>query len=161
MLSIAGLLNPEMGGPGFVDVEIKENNGTTYYTPIDPEGSEFQRRTVYRFTPRGGRSALLDTFDCPDPSTTAPRRSVTTTPLQALSLLNNSFVFRMSDALAKRVQRAAGDDIDAQIRQGYLTVLNREPSPEDQQLARTLVNKHGLPALCRALFNFSEFVMIE
>ena len=161
MLSVAGMLNSEMGGPGFVDVKIEPNNGTTYYTPIDPEGAEFQRRTVYRFTPRGGRSALLDTFDCPDPSATAPRRSVTTTPLQALSLLNNSFVFRMSDALAERVHRAAGDDANAQIRQAYLTVLCREPSPEDQQLARNLVDNHGMPALCRALFNFSEFVVIE
>ena len=66
-------------------------------------GPEFNRRSVYRMWTRGGRSGLLDAFDCPDPSTTTPKRAVTTTPLQALALLNNSFVLRMADKFAQRV----------------------------------------------------------
>ena len=54
MLSVAGKLNLQMGGPGFRDVSVTPNNGTTYYEPLDVEGDEFFRRTVYRFTPRGG-----------------------------------------------------------------------------------------------------------
>ena len=77
-------------------------NGARYYVPFDASGPEVHRRTIYRFSPRGERGALLDGFDCPDPSTTAPRRSVTTTPLQALSLQNNSFVWRMADHAARR-----------------------------------------------------------
>ena len=90
ILVTSGKLNRAMGGPSFEDVNIISNNGTTYYESKDVDGDAFFRRTVYRFNPRGGRSALLDTFDCPDPAATVPRRAVTTTPLQALSLLNNS-----------------------------------------------------------------------
>jgi hypothetical protein len=162
MLQIAGELNPQRGGPGYVDVSITPNSGTTYYEPIDRDGAEFLRRTIYRFTPRGGRSAVLDTFDCPDPSTAAPRRSITTTPLQALSLLNNRFVLKMSDALAQRAMREVeGGGETATIRRVWQLVLCREPSDDEARLSEALVKKHGLGALSRALFNTNEFVVIE
>ncbi|MCH8045423.1 MAG: DUF1553 domain-containing protein [Planctomycetes bacterium] len=161
ILSVAGALNPALGGPGFEDVSITSNNGTTYYEPIDPEGSAYHRRTVYRFSPRGGRSAILDTFDCPDPSGATPRRSITTTPLQALSLLNNSFVLRMADAFAGRIEREAGKDRSQQIRRAWRLALGRAPSPHEEQLSAKLIARHGLPTLCRALFNVNEFVVIE
>ncbi len=161
LLDIAGVLNPARGGPGFEDVQSTPNNGTTYYTPIDPVGSQFDRRTVYRFTPRGGRSPILDTFDCPDPSGAAPRRSVTTTPLQALSLLNNSFVLRMADHFAQRVKQESAKDTASQVRRVWQLALCRMPDADEEQLSVQLVSKHGLPTLCRALFNSNEFVMIE
>ena len=119
------------------------------------------RRTVYRFWPRGGRSALLDTFDCPDPSSTAPRRTVTTTPLQALSLLNNSFVLRMAVHLGKRVEREAGANVMKQVRRAYELTLGRQPDAEEKALAVKLVERHGAAALGRALYNSNEFVVSQ
>lgn len=161
MLAVAGVLNPQPGGEGFEDVKIVPNNGTTYYEPFDPEGDAFHRRTIYRFTPRGGRSAVLDTFDCPDPSSAAPRRSVTTTPLQALSLLNNSFVLRMSDHFANRIEEEAGKEVAAQVERAWQLAFGRQPDDEEKLLSGELVSKHGLPSLCRALFNSNEFVVIQ
>ncbi|MBP87126.1 MAG: hypothetical protein CMJ64_10480 [Planctomycetaceae bacterium] len=161
MLQVAGVLNPKRGGEGFEDVKIVPNNGTTYYEPFDPEGEAFNRRTVYRFTPRGGRSAVLDSFDCPDPSSAAPRRSVTTTPLQALSLLNNSFVLRMADHFASRVEKEAGKDTVSQVERAWQVSLGRRPNDNEKQLSAELVSKHGLASLCRALFNSNEFVVIQ
>lgn len=161
MLAAAGQLNLEMGGPGFADVSVTPNNGTTYYEPIDVDGPEFFRRTVYRFAPRGGRSALLDTFDCPDPSATAPKRAVTTTPLQALSLLNNAFVLRMSDYFAQRIRQEAGDDVAQQVDRGWQLAVARSPTESERELSIRLVADHGLAALCRGLFNTSEFVVAE
>ena len=161
ILQISGRLNPRRGGPGFEDVKIVPNNGTTYYEPFDEEDENLNRRTVYRFWPRGGRSALLDTFDCPDPSATAPRRTVTTTPLQALSLLNNSFVLRMSGHLASRVTNETGDDAATQVERTYQLVYNRSPDDEERELAIELVTNHGLSSLARALFNSNEFIVVE
>jgi hypothetical protein len=161
MLAVAGQLNPQRGGAGYIDVSITPNSGTTYYEPIDVSGPQFHRRSIYRFTPRGGRSAVLDTFDCPDPSSAAPRRSVTTTPLQALSLLNNSFVLKMADALAERAAQEAGGDKSAAIRRAWQLALCREPDDDELRLSETLVAKHGLAALGRALLNTNEFVVIE
>jgi len=160
-LQVAGALNPQRGGPGFEDVSITPNNGTTYYEPIDRPGADLNRRTVYRFAPRGGRSTVLDTFDCPDPSTATPRRSVTTTPLQALSLLNNSFILRMADAFAERVQREGHRDPRQQVRRAWQLALLRNPEADEERLGVILAQQHGLSTLCRALFNSNEFIIID
>lgn len=161
ILSVSGRLNTTMGGPGFQDVKLVPNNGTTYYEPFDAHGAEVFRRTVYRFTPRGGRSSLLDTFDCPDPATAAPRRTVTTTPLQALSLLNNSFVLRLSGYCSERVVNETGDDRDRQIDRVWKLLLGRSPNPREAEASQELVEQYGLAALCRGLFNVNEFILID
>ena len=161
VLAVSGKLNPKMGGPGFRDVSITPNNGTTYYEPIYPEGDEFNRRTVYRFSPRGGRSAILDTFDCPDPSTTAPRRAVTTTPLQALALLNNHFILSKASAMADRVAADAKGNLDAQVTQVFRDAFQREPDADELRLAKRLAKEYGLTTLCRSLFNSNEFVILN
>jgi hypothetical protein len=161
LLEISGQLNRTAGGPGFQDVQLQPLNGTTYYEPIDPVGPEFNRRTVYRFTPRGGRSALLDAFDCPDPAASAPRRNVTTTPLQALSLLNNSLVLRAAERLAQRVRGEVESDRQLQVRRTYELVFTRQPDEEELRDAAQLAADHGLDVLCRALLNSNEFVTVE
>jgi len=161
VLAVSGKLNPKMGGPGFRDVSITPNNGTTYYEPIYPQGDEFNRRTIYRFSPRGGRSAILDTFDCPDPSTTAPRRAVTTTPLQALALLNNHFILRKAGVMADRVAAGANGNLEAQVTQVFRDAFQREPDDDELRLAKRLANKYGLVTLCRSLFNSNEFVILN
>ena len=161
VLSVSGQLNPERGGPGFEDVSITPNNGTTYYEAKDRDDPAVHRRTIYRFTPRGGRTALLDTFDCPDPSAAAPTRNVTTTPLQALSLLNNPFVLRMAGRMAEHITRRTGDNIDAQVTRAWQLAIQRDPDPREKRLSVDLVRQHGLATLCRGLFNINDFVIIE
>ena len=161
MLAVAGLLNREVGGRGFSDYKETGGAGTQYFDPIDPVGPEFHRRSVYRFSPRGGNQGLLDAFDCPDPASAAPRRNVTTTPLQALSLWNGAFALRMAESLAARVVAEAKDDVDRQVALCYRLAFQRDPLPAERPAARRLVEKHGLKTLCRALFNTNEFLTID
>ena len=161
MLSVSGQLNLKRGGPGFEDVSITPNNGTVYYTARDRDDPAVHRRTVYRFTPRGGRTAILDTFDCPDPSASAPTRNITTTPLQALSLLNNPFVLRMAKRMAERITGRIADDVNRQVILAWQLAIQRDPSPREQRLSVELVQQHGLATLCRGLFNINDFVIIE
>jgi hypothetical protein len=161
LLAVAGLLHREIGGKGFTDYRESSGAGTTYYDPIDPVGPEFQRRSLYRFQPRGANLGLLDVFDCPDPSSSAPRRNATTTPLQALALWNGAFPLRMADALAQRAKAAHPLDLNAQITLCYRHALQREPEPLERERAWKLADEHGLPALCRALLNTNEFLTME
>ncbi|REJ74685.1 MAG: DUF1553 domain-containing protein [Planctomycetota bacterium] len=160
VLSVAGQLNPQVGGPPYQDFTTFVFN-SQFYEMIDPAGFEFNRRTIYRTWLRSGRNSLLDAFDCPDPSTTAPRRAVTTTPVQSLALLNNSFILRMSDAMAHRVVSDAGEDEAAQIDRIYRLAYGRSAS--DREIARLspFVEQHGLPALCRVVLNSNEFLYVE
>jgi hypothetical protein len=163
LLRVAGQLNLRMDGPGFQDFTITQAPGTpaTFFTPLHREGPEFNRRTLYRTWARGGGNPLLDTFDCPDPSATAPRRAVTTTPLQALALLNNALALQMARLFAQRLEREAGRDIDMQIDRAYLLAFGRLPGATERQVARQAVQQHGLVVLTRAIFNSNEFVYVD
>ncbi len=66
------------------------------------------RRAIYRHIVRSQSVPFLDAFDCPDSSVMAPKRSQTTTPLQALSLLNNEFVSLEERALRRAIAPRGG-----------------------------------------------------
>lgn len=161
ILKVAGQLNTVMGGPGFRDFKMYRHKGSWVYDPIDPEGSEYNRRTIYRTWARGNVHPLLSPLDCPDPSTTTPTRSITTTPLGALSLLNTSFVLRMSDRFAERLQREAGGDTKAQVVLGFRLAYGREARAVEIGLCREFIAKSGLAAFCRVLFNANEFLYVN
>jgi hypothetical protein len=162
-LQAAGRLDQRMGGPGFADVRAVAAPGTPamVYQPVDLAGAGPQRRTLYRVWSRGGRNRLLEAFDCPDPSATAPSRAVTTTPLQALALLNNAFVLHAARHFAERLRREAGEDVDRKVRRAYLLAYGRPPHNDEEKLARQVVEKHGLAVLARAIFNSNEFLYVD
>ena len=151
MLTVCGRLNRAVGGPAYRDFKTYVNN-TQFYEMIDPIGAPFNRRTIYRMWVRSGRNPFLDVFDCPDPSTTAPKRAATLTPLSALAMLNNSFVLRMADRFAQRARTAS---------RAYRLAFGRAPDAAERAEAEAFVRAHGLPALCRALFNANEFMYVD
>ncbi len=159
ILAVAGELNQALGGPGYRDFTTYVHN-TQFYEMQDPVGPEYNRRSVYRTWVRSGRSRFLDAFDCPDPSTKTPARASTVTPLQALSLMNNSFVLRMSDRMAERLRRAAGDEA-ARIDLAYWLVYARPPGADETATVLPFVREHGLAELCRVLLNSNEFLYVE
>ena len=161
MLAISGQLNPQQGGPSFQDFRPYIYKTVQYYEPLDPEGPEFQRRSIYRFWARGGKNPLLDAFDCPDPSIAAPRRPATTTPLQALALLNNSFTLRMADALAERLQHERPDGPREHLERAFVLAYGRGPNAEEASASAAFVSEHGLPAFCRVLFNSNGFLYVH
>jgi hypothetical protein len=162
-LHVAGRLDLRLGGPGVADLRTRTAPGTAarFYEPVDQGDLPSQRRTLYRVWSRGGRNRLLETLDCPDPSATAPRRAVTTTPLQALALLNNRFILDASRHFAERLKREAGPDVDAQVRRAYLLAYGRTPHEDEARLARQVVKEHSLAVLTRAIFNSNEFLYVD
>jgi hypothetical protein len=108
-----------------------------------------------------GKSPLLDAFDCPDPSVKTPLRRVTTTPLQALGLMNNSFVQRQAKHLTALVQQDAEGEPRTQIKLAYRLALGREPSINELKDAMQLATEHGMQNVCWVLLNASEFVYVR
>ncbi len=162
MLVATGLLDRTIGGRGYRDMRHFKFKGSNFYEPvIEGEDGATWRRTIYRFIPRGGTNPFLDTFDCPDPSAAAQVRPETTTPLQALSLLNNEIVFRMSDALAERVGREAADSPEMQIRTLGELLWGRPLNSDEAEQTLRFADRFGLPALCRVMLNSNEFLYVR
>ena len=157
MLAVSGDLNLQLGGPSFRPFTTSEY-GAMFYHLFDKGDAENNRRTVYRMNINSGKEPLLDAFDCPDPSVKTPRRLTTTTPLQALTLMNNSFVQRQSRVFAERIKKEAGDDVNAQIALAYRYALARKPTPAELERMAVVVKENGLRAACWAFLNSSEFV---
>ena len=155
MLSVAGKLQLEpMGGPGFRLYKFTQNNVCTYF-PLDTHSPETYRRAVYHQNARASVVDVLNDFDLPDIAFAAPTRANTTTPLQALTLLNHSFTLDMAQALAERID--GGDSVVA----AYHFVFQREPTPTEYEAATKLIASYGATAFCRALLNANELLYLE
>jgi mono/diheme cytochrome c family protein len=160
MLAVSGELNGRVGGPSFRPFMVTTLL-TNFYHPLDDGRPDFNRRTVYRMSVNTGRSPLLAALDCPAPSVTMPRRQPTTTSLQALALMNDSFVQRQARRFAERVKTSAGDDPDAQVTLAYRLALARPPRAEERSATAALVREHGLDSACWVLLNASEFLYVR
>ena len=160
MLAVSGQLNLQMGGPSFRPFTTTSFNAT-FYHPFDKGDPEFNRRTVYRMNINSGKEPMLDAFDCPDPSVKTPRRGVTITPLQALSLMNNSFVQRQAEQLADRAMKGAPDDLPKAVQAAYRLALSRSPTPVEMERALGVSKERSLASVCWALLNSTEFVYLR
>jgi len=139
-LSVSGLLNPKIGGPSVRPKQPSEYSGLTYansarWTPS--KGGDQYRRGLYTFFQRTSPYPMLMTFDSPDANACTARRSVSNTPLQALTLWNDPVFFECSQMLGRRIYtQADGDDEAAartRIARAFLICLSRRPSDLEMQ----------------------------
>ena len=156
LLEVVGKLDRRMGGPGFRLYKFTQNNVSTYF-PLDRHGPETYRRAVYHQNARASIVDVLTDFDLPDIAFAAPRRANTTTPLQALTLLNHSFTLDLAEALAARLD----GEVNRQIARAYALTFQREPSVAERTAGAALVASHGVKAFCRALLNANELIYLE
>ena len=156
MLAVSGKLNPKMYGRGF-DL-FDKRGGLSGFQPVELSTPENQRRMIYAHKVRREPEAVFGAFDCPDAGQSTAVRTMSTTPIQALNLFNSRFTLQSSDDFAERVRKEVGSEPAAQIRRAYLLALTREPTTKETAEALPAVRAHGLPVLCRALFNCSEFL---
>jgi hypothetical protein len=138
---------------------------------------ETNRRSVYLMTQRLQRHPYLAIFDGADPSASTPVRGTSTTPLQALFLLNDPLVHAQAAGFAAQV-RAAGADDHTRIAHAFHRLLARPATSEESAQARDFLaaardtlRAHGTPddqleaeawtAFARSLLRLTEFVYLD
>src|SRR6185436_19461414 len=97
-------------------------------------------------------------FDAPVFSESCERRSVTTTALQALSMLNGDLVNEEAVHLADRISTESPDPRQ-RIARAFEAVLSRPPAPEEME--RVAKFPGTMAAVCRVLLNSNEFLYVE
>ena len=116
---------------------------------------------IYMTKIRQEQDEVFGVFDCPDGGQVIPDRSRSTTPLQALNLLNSHFMLQQAGLMADRVQKVFPDDVDGQVKQVFRLAFSRMPDEEELRIAKELVDAFGMEALCRAIFNSNEFLFLS
>jgi len=157
ILACGGVLDTRMSGPGY-NIWEKNTNYVAVYQPRTDPAPDTLRRMVYQFKPRMQQDPTFGAFDCPDAALVSPRRTVSTTALQALNLFNSRFILRQSEAFAKRLQAEVGPDPARQIERGFSLAFGRSPNPTEKAAAAALIQNQGASAFCRALYNSNEFL---
>ena len=153
VLSVAGALDLKMGGPSFQDFTFKDDHTPKYWYHLhDPNDSRTHRRTIYRFIARSQTQPFLTTLDCADPSQMVPKRDETTTALQALALMNNPFMTTMSERFASRTET---------IDEAIWLALGRAPTAAEKDILSNYLEKHGMSATARVVFNLNEFAYVD
>lgn len=160
ILFVSGKLDTSMGGPGF-DLFEPNSNYVKVYNSKKEFGSAEWRRMIYQSKPRMQLDSTFGAFDCPDGGQIAPKRTTSITPLQALNLLNSPFLLQQSNFFGERVAKEAGSDASAQVRRAFWLAFQREPNRDEIDASLAFLREHGLPTLCRALFNANEFLFVH
>jgi hypothetical protein len=133
VLTASGLLNRQQFGPPVFPPQpegVGETafGGASWNTSVGPDRF---RRGIYTFIKRTAPYAMFNTFDAPSGEVCLAQREASNTPLQALSLLNDTVILEAAEALGEQLAAASateGERIDLLLKR----CLNRSASPEEQ-----------------------------
>ncbi len=166
ILSLSNRLNSAMGGPSvypplpadLADAARYGREGSSMWESNESEADN-RRLSIYTFQRRSLPQPMMLAFDAPVFSESCERRSVTTTALQALSMMNGDLVNEEAAHLAERIATDAGAGASTRITKAFETVLNRPPKPDE--LKKFSDSGYSLVSICRVLLNSNEFLYVD
>ncbi len=159
ILQVSGKLNLDAAGPGF-DF-FNQSGGLSDYVPKEKFDESGWRRMIYAKKIRMQQIDIFGSFDCPDAGQMTAKRSRSITPIQALNLLNSTFVNRQAVFFAERVRALSGDEPVELVSRAVELALGRPPTEAETRQLASLCEQHGLEQVTRVLFNTNEFVFLQ
>ena len=144
-LKISGLLNPKVGGESVRPYQPKglwkeKNNFSTFLLEYkESEGEDLYRRGLYTFIRRTSPPPNMLTFDATSREICTVKREITSTPLQALVLLNDPQFFEASRIFAERMIKSK-ETLEEQITHGFRLATSRFPKKEELNILIDLYN---------------------
>ncbi|MBL9137778.1 MAG: DUF1553 domain-containing protein [Verrucomicrobiales bacterium] len=168
-LAASGVLHPAIGGPSVFPPQPEGvmNLGQSRREWTASSGPDRFRRGLYTFYWRATPHPALAVFDAPDAFSACTRRLRSNTPLQALTLLNDSAFMELAAALAARLERepATSDRWATAFR----LCVARPPEPAEHARIQALFDEerrqHGESAawltVARVLLNLDETITRE
>jgi hypothetical protein len=142
-LAVSGLLTRKIGGPS---VFPPQPDGVFEFTQ-DPKpwntelGEDRYRRGMYTHFWRSSPYPALMVFDAPNGNVSCTRRLRSNTPLQALTLANDTQFVECAQALARRILTEGSADRAKRERLAFQICLAREPTAEERQRLSMLIDQ--------------------
>ncbi len=174
----AGTLDKKPFGPPFAPFLSKEELQGVYDIGDGknskwPSSTEQNRRGIYILNRRSLRFPFFESFDPAGSGTSCPVRQTTTVPAQALSLINNKMVVEQAKAMALRLIRESGNDLEACVQQAWLLAYGRQADVLERQAALKFLSESELAhkdkrtplprtealfEFCLGIINTTEFI---
>jgi hypothetical protein len=159
ILTASGSLKPELGGPSYRIHNIKKRYAQ--WEVLDNYGEDTWRRMIYQERMRRVDDCMFTAFDFPDCGQVRAKRPVSTTPLQALNLMNSPFVISQSELIAKRAMKDSEDDLPKALDRCFELLLARCPTAQEKTAVQNITSKEDLFLVCRAILNSNAFTFLE
>jgi hypothetical protein len=151
MLYVTGEMDLNMGGPA-----------------VPEEASA--RRSIYVLNKRNKLSTMMNNFDTPDLHNSCHLRDVTTTPIQALALINGDWTLARAVKFADYLESGTTNNMEARISAAFQRALGRKPRGDELVKAQVFLERatdnpqmkrEAWVDLCHVLINTNEFVYIN
>jgi hypothetical protein len=143
-LAVSGLLVHKVGGPS-----VKPYQPAGYWSYMNFPKREWQsdrgeglyRRGLYTYWCRTFLHPSLLAFDASTREECTAERPRSSTPLQALVLLNDPIYVEAARVFAEKALRHGGD-ATARLRWAFRRTLSRDPRPEEEKVLSELLARH-------------------
>ena len=174
MLAVSGSLDRSVGGAHPFKPEWKWR-----YTQHKPFVDDFatDRRSIYLLQPRIQSHPILGVFDGADGNVATGIRMISTTPVQALFMMNNRLAHTQAERFADRVLSREGTT-EQRIDRAYQLAFGRPASADEIRMGQTYLRRMAdrMPAAgtpethrlrsawasyLRVLYSSNEFFFVE
>jgi len=142
VLAASGLMADSIGGPSVKPYqppglwkELATRNATVYE---QDSGQNLYRRGLYTIWKRSSPPPSMISFDASEKYLCVVKRQKTSTPLQALVLLNDPQYVEAARILAERMATEGGAATETQISYGFQALTSRRPDKQELSLLKQL-----------------------
>ncbi len=144
-LAVSGLLSPKIGGPS-----VKPYQPAGYWSYLNfpvrewdnDKGENQYRRGLYTYWCRTFLQPSLAAFDAPTREECTAERTRSSTPLQALVLLDDPTYVEAARVFAEHILREGGATPEERLNWAYRRALSRGVKPPERDLLTALYEKH-------------------
>ncbi len=144
-LAISGLLVKEIGGKSVYPYQPEGlwdeiSNKHWRYKYLQKPGKGLYKRSLYSIWKRSSPPPSMMIFDAPDRSVCSVSRENTSTPLQALVLLNDPQYIEAARIVAEDLILAEIDNVPLQLEKAFALVTGRNPDSHENNLLQAFYN---------------------
>jgi hypothetical protein len=152
-LAVSGLLNPEMYGPS-----VRPPNPTDDAWRAEDTKSLY-RRAIYTYWRRTNPNPSMITFDSPQRNVCTSRRIRTNTPLQALTMLNDTVNYTAAEHIALKLMDLKTKNTVDKINAGYNLIFQKQPEKQKTAILSQFY-KEALSDFNKKKNNKAEFLAL-
>ena len=142
-LALSGLLSSKIGGPSVYPYQPAGlwealSDKSWRYVYKTSQGEDLFRRSIYTIVKRSSPPPFMLIFDAPDRNFCTVKRTVSSSPLQALALMNDPTFIEAAKFMATRMMNEGGAGTASQLQYGFRLITGRSAGEKEKELLQRM-----------------------